>query len=352
MVIAQSPETAREAAELIEVDFQELPAVIGLDAALAARACVHASIADNVCFDFGYGDAAKTAELIERAEHVVRVQMDSPRVAPNPMEPRAALAWYDPEKQTYAIRCAHQGAFAMRDALAAMLDVEAERIRVNLVDVGGAFGARTAPFSEYPLMLYMARQLGRPIKWLSTRSEDFLTDNHGRAIRLSGELAFDSRGRFRALRTRRLSVASRPVHELHEWAQHRRWRISRRSDLRPASLADDQHRADERLSRGGAAGGDLYRRAPRRRRRGGSRSRPARNPAPQYHPIRPDAVSHAHRQRIRQRRFCRPHRQGRGGVGLEEFYAAAKAGSPARRAARDRVRSVSRARRRRLEPER
>ena len=201
MVIAQSPETAREAAELIEVDFQELPAVIGLDAALAARACVHASIADNVCFDFGYGDAAKTAELIERAEHVVRVQMDSPRVAPNPMEPRAALAWYDPEKQTYAIRCAHQGAFAMRDALAAMLDVEAERIRVNLVDVGGAFGARTAPFSEYPLMLYMARQLGRPIKWLSTRSEDFLTDNHGRAIRLSGELAFDSRGRFRALRT-------------------------------------------------------------------------------------------------------------------------------------------------------
>jgi carbon-monoxide dehydrogenase large subunit len=89
----------------------------------------------------------------------------------------------------------------MRDALAAMINVQPERIRVNMVDVGGAFGARTAPFSEYPLMLYMAKKLGRPIKWLSTRSEDFLTDNHGRAIRLEGELAFDSRGRFIALRT-------------------------------------------------------------------------------------------------------------------------------------------------------
>ena len=89
----------------------------------------------------------------------------------------------------------------MRDALAVMMNVAPEQIRVNLVDVGGAFGARTAPFSEYPLMLYMAKRLGRPIKWLSTRSEDFLTDNHGRAIRLEGELAFDASGRFIALRT-------------------------------------------------------------------------------------------------------------------------------------------------------
>src|SRR5438105_15918123 len=89
----------------------------------------------------------------------------------------------------------------MREAVAAMMDVPLERMRVNMVDVGGAFGARTAPFSEYPLMLYLAKRLGRPIKWLSTRSEDFLTDNHGRAIRIAGELAFNRRGRFIALRT-------------------------------------------------------------------------------------------------------------------------------------------------------
>jgi carbon-monoxide dehydrogenase large subunit len=201
MVIAQSREAARDAADLVEVEFEELPVIIGFEKALAAHASVHSSIPNNICFDFEYGDAARTSELIERAEHVVRVTMESPRVAPTPMELRAALAWYDADSETYEIRCAHQGAFAMRDALAAMINVQPERIRVNMVDVGGAFGARTAPFSEYPLMLYMAKKLGRPIKWLSTRSEDFLTDNHGRAIRLEGELAFDSRGRFIALRT-------------------------------------------------------------------------------------------------------------------------------------------------------
>jgi carbon-monoxide dehydrogenase large subunit len=201
MVIAQSREAARDAADLIEVEFEELPVIIGFEKALAAQASVHSSIPNNICFDFEYGDAGRTNELIERAEHVVRVTMESPRVAPTPMELRAALAWYDAKSETYEIRCAHQGAFAMRDALAAMMNVQPERIRVNMVDVGGAFGARTAPFSEYPLMLYMAKKLGCPIKWLSTRSEDFLTDNHGRAIRLEGELAFDARGRFIALRT-------------------------------------------------------------------------------------------------------------------------------------------------------
>jgi len=201
MVVAQSREVARDAADLIEVELDELPAVIGFDKALAAQGCVHASIPNNVCFDFEYGDPARTAELIEQAAHIARVRMESPRVAPTPMELRAALAWYDTQAETYEIRCAHQGAFAMRDALATMLGVAPEKVRVNMVDVGGAFGARTAPFSEYPLMLYMARKLGRPIKWLSTRSEDFLTDNHGRAIRLEGELAVDARGRFIALRT-------------------------------------------------------------------------------------------------------------------------------------------------------
>jgi carbon-monoxide dehydrogenase large subunit len=202
MVIAESRAAARDAADLIEVEFEELPVIIGFDKALApGAAALHPNIADNVCFDFEYGDPAKTNELIGKAEHVVRVRLESPRVAPTPMEPRAALAWYDAGSESFEICCAHQGAFAMRDALAAMMDVPPEKIRVNLVDVGGAFGARTAPFSEYPLMLYMAKRLGRPIKWLSTRSEDFLTDNHGRAIRLEGELAFDASGRFIALRT-------------------------------------------------------------------------------------------------------------------------------------------------------
>jgi carbon-monoxide dehydrogenase large subunit len=201
MVVAESREAARDAADLVEIEYEELPVIIGFEKALAAAACVHSTIPTNICFDFEYGDAARTAELIDKAEHVVRLTMESPRVAPTPMELRAALAWYDVQRNTYEIRCAHQGGFAMRDALAAMMNVQPQEIRVNLVDVGGAFGARTAPFPEYPLMLHMAKRLGRPIKWLSTRSEDFLTDNHGRAIRLEGELAFSASGRLIALRT-------------------------------------------------------------------------------------------------------------------------------------------------------
>jgi carbon-monoxide dehydrogenase large subunit len=202
VVIAQTRIAARDAADLIAVEFEELPPVIGFDDAIAEDAALlHADIPANTCFDFEYGDAAKTASLIERAPHVVRLKIESPRVAPNPMEPRAALAWYDAGFDIFELRCAHQGAFAMRDALAAIMNVAPEKIRVNLVDVGGAFGARTAPFSEYPVLLHLAKQLGRPIKWLSTRSEDFLTDNHGRAVRVEGELAFDPSGRFIALRT-------------------------------------------------------------------------------------------------------------------------------------------------------
>jgi carbon-monoxide dehydrogenase large subunit len=117
------------------------------------------------------------------------------------METRGALASYDREKDIYEIHCGHQGGRAMRDGLAHMLAVEADHVKVHMVDVGGAFGARTAPYAEHPLLLWIAKRLGRPIKWASTRSDDFLTDNHGRAIRVSGELALDRDGRFVALRT-------------------------------------------------------------------------------------------------------------------------------------------------------
>jgi aerobic carbon-monoxide dehydrogenase large subunit len=96
---------------------------------------------------------------------------------------------------------APQGNPEFRHLLAIMSGIPQERLRVNMLDVGGAFGARTAPFSEYPLLLHVAKKVGRPVKWLSTRSEDFLTDNHGRAVSLVGELAYDRRGKFLAMRT-------------------------------------------------------------------------------------------------------------------------------------------------------
>lgn len=202
VVVAETAAAARDAADLIEVEYEDLPVLIGVDNAMADGAFViHDNIPNNVCFDFEYGDEQKTADAIARAHGVVTLDAESPRVAPTPLEVRGALVSYDPAADTFDIWCANQGAPAFRHDLALMAGMPEERLRVRMLDIGGAFGARTAPFPEYPVMLHLTRKLRRPVKWLSTRSEDFLTDNHGRAVSLRGELAYDKRGKFLALRT-------------------------------------------------------------------------------------------------------------------------------------------------------
>ena len=202
VVIAELPSIARDAADLVQVDFEDLRPAIGCEAAVAPDAPrLHAEIPGNVCFEFEYGDRERTARLMANAACVVKARIASPRIAPTTMEPRGALAWYNRVAGRYEIRVANQGSSAMAEALATMLGVAPDRVVVHPVDVGGAFGARTAPYAEYPLLLRLAERLGRPIKWVSTRTEDFLTDNHGRAVQVSGELALDRDGRFLALQT-------------------------------------------------------------------------------------------------------------------------------------------------------
>lgn len=202
LVVAETPEAAADGAESVAIEYEELPVVVGFDKALASDAfAIHPNVKGNICFDFEYGDPVRTAELISSAAHVTRLEAESPRVAANPMEPRSALAWYDAKRDRFEIRCSHQGGGMMRDGIAQLMGVESKRVRVNMVDVGGGFGPRSAPYPEYALLLFAARQLRRPIKWVSSRSEDFLTDSHGRGVRLTGELALDRDGRFLALRT-------------------------------------------------------------------------------------------------------------------------------------------------------
>lgn len=202
VVVAETAAAARDAVDLIEVEYEDLPVLIGFKNAMAAGAvAIHDNIPGNICFDFEYGDEQKTAEVFARAHGVVTLDAESPRVAPTPLEVRSALVAYDAAGDSFDIYCANQGALAFQHDLAIMTGVAPERVRVRMLDVGGAFGARTAPFPEYPVLLYLAEKLRRPVKWLSTRSEDFLTDNHGRAISLRGELAYDAKGKFLALRT-------------------------------------------------------------------------------------------------------------------------------------------------------
>jgi carbon-monoxide dehydrogenase large subunit len=202
LVVADSAAAARDAAELIEVDYEDLPAVIGCAAALRDGAPrLHDSIPGNICYDFDYGDKAKTDAAFARAHGTVRVTAESPRVAPNPMEVRSALVAYDAAADRYDVWSPNQGNAAFAHALSVMSGIPMQKLRVNMLDVGGAFGARTDPFPEYPVLLFAAKKLGRPVKWSSSRSEDFLTDCHGRAVSLVGELAYDRRGKFLAMRT-------------------------------------------------------------------------------------------------------------------------------------------------------
>lgn len=202
VVIAETQAEARDAAELIAIDYEDLPVLIEPAQAMAAGApAIHDNIPGNICFDFEYGDEQQTAAAFTRADGVVTLHAESPRVAPTPMEVRAILVAYDAAADSYDIYCANQGGPQLRDDLAIMTGIAPEKLRVRMIDIGGAFGARTNPFPEYPVLVHLAKKLGRPVKWLSTRSEDFLTDNHGRAISLRGELAYDKDGKFLALRT-------------------------------------------------------------------------------------------------------------------------------------------------------
>jgi len=202
VVVAETAAAARDAVDLIDIDYEDLAVLIGFDNAMAeGAAAIHDNIPGNICFDFEYGDEQKTADVFARAHGVVSLSAESPRVAPTPLEVRGALVSYDAAADSFDIWCANQGALAFQHDLALMTGIAPERLRVRMLDVGGAFGARTAPFPEYPVLLHLAKTLGRPVKWLSTRSEDFLTDNHGRAISLRGELAYDRRGKFLGLRT-------------------------------------------------------------------------------------------------------------------------------------------------------
>ena len=201
MVIAESAFAAQDAAELIEVEYEELPVAIDPYEALTAGAPqLHDDVPGNLSFEFEAGDAAATEAALAGAAHVTRLRLEVTRVSPSPMEPRACLVAYDAQQDVYTVHVHVQGVNMMRKQLAAYTGLPEEKIRVMARDVGGAFGQRSLAYPEYCAQMLAAKELGRPVKWVSTRSEGFLTDSHGRANFVSGELALDRDGRFLGMR--------------------------------------------------------------------------------------------------------------------------------------------------------
>ena len=201
LVVAERAFAAQDAAELVSVEYLELPAVITAEEAVAAGApLVHQSVPGNIVLDFESGDEALTEKAFKNAARVVRLSVHNSRVVGNPMEPRACLAAYLPEEGMYHLYTCTQGAPIMRNQLSAVLGVPPEKIRVIAEEVGGGFGVRFNLYPEYCAALFAAKALGRPVKWTGTRSEVFLADEQARDVLSHGELALDASGRIVGMR--------------------------------------------------------------------------------------------------------------------------------------------------------
>ncbi|MGA7788575.1 MAG: xanthine dehydrogenase family protein molybdopterin-binding subunit [Xanthobacteraceae bacterium] len=200
MVIAATVHAAKDAAERIEVDYEVLPAVVETAAAARQDAPhVHGNVS-NVCFDSELGDAEATDAAFARAAHVTRFETWVQRVTGVPMEPRGALADFDRATGRFTVYAGNGGAVRLKNDLATMLGVAPEAVRVLMGDVGGNFGTRGMIYPEFALVAWAARKLGRPVKWISERSESFLSDYQARDLVVEAELALDAKGRFLAMR--------------------------------------------------------------------------------------------------------------------------------------------------------
>ena len=200
LVVATTASAAQDAAEAIELEYRDLPAVVDAEAALEPGAPqLHAEIPGNLSFDFEYGDESAAQEAFARAAHVTRLKLESTRVSGTPMEPKACAVTYDPQSG-YDIYAATQGLAMMLPNFVAITGTPADRIRIHARDVGGGFGIRSQAYPEYCALMLAAKKLGKPVKWVGSRFETIVSDHHGRAARLWGELALDREGRFIGLR--------------------------------------------------------------------------------------------------------------------------------------------------------
>ncbi len=204
MVVAETIDQAKDALDLVGVDWAALPAVDGIEAALAADApAVWPEASDNRAFHWRLGDEAEVERIFARAERVVAIELVNQRLAPCAMEPRANLGVHDPASGRYTLYTSSQGAHLVKSMLARhTLKVAATDIRVVVGDVGGGFGTKIFHYPEDALVLWAARRLGRPVKWVGERMEAFVADTHGRDQRNRAEAALGAEGRILALRVR------------------------------------------------------------------------------------------------------------------------------------------------------
>jgi carbon-monoxide dehydrogenase large subunit len=202
VVIAASEAQARDAAELVSVDYEILPAVVHAEDAVRPDApLLHDGAANNTSFTMRMGNEGAAEAAFARAHHITRLSLYNNRLTAVTMEPRGCIAEYDPGTRRYALYSSTQNVHGVRQTLAHhILHVPESRIRVVARDVGGGFGMKGNVYPEEAIIVWAARRVGRPVKWIPSRSEALLGDYHGRDQNVSAELALDADGSFLALR--------------------------------------------------------------------------------------------------------------------------------------------------------
>ena len=200
-VIAQTAAQAQDAAEAVTLDIEPLPAIVAMSDAVKADAPqIYDEAPGNVALDYHFGDSEKVAEAFANAAHVTKLHITNSRIVINAMEPRAAVAQYDPDSGRFTLWAPTQGVTGSRANVAEMMKLTPDKVRFIATNVGGSFGMKGSVFPEYICALHASRALGRPVKWTDTRSDSFLSDHHGRAQEFECELALAQDGTFLAVR--------------------------------------------------------------------------------------------------------------------------------------------------------
>src|SRR5271165_514455 len=207
VVVAETLEQAREAADQIQIDYAEEPAVVDPGEALKPGAPqVFADVSGNLCYDWSLGDLAAVDAAIAKAARVVKLDLTNNRLVPNAMEPRAAIGEFDRATGEYTLYTTSQNPHVIRLLMGAfVLHIPEAKLRVVAPDVGGGFGSKIYHYAEEAIVTWAAGKVRRPVKWTCERSESFMSDAHGRDHVSTAEMAIDKEGHFLGLRVTTLA---------------------------------------------------------------------------------------------------------------------------------------------------
>jgi carbon-monoxide dehydrogenase large subunit len=207
VVIAESRKAARDAAEMIAVDYEDLPSVATMrDAVKPGAPLLYDDVPGNICFDWHIGDKAIVDQAFANAHKLVKLELTNNRLIPNAMEPRAAIGEFDPTSGDYTLYTTSQNPHVIRLLMGAfVLHIPENRLRVVAPDVGGGFGSKIYHYAEEAIVTWASGKVRRPVKWTADRTESFMSDAHGRDHDTVAEMAVDDQGTFLALRVSTLA---------------------------------------------------------------------------------------------------------------------------------------------------